>query len=315
MKVNIALLGDYRVRIDDVSEMEQLIHIRKEVSKKPDWIKVRLPTQQQYFELKNLLRKSSLHTVCEEAACPNIYECFSRGVATFMIMGDVCTRYCHYCHVKTGKPAALDASEPEHLASAIEKLGLRYVVITCVTRDDLPDGGAAHFVACIDAIREKVPSCKIEVLTSDFSYNDDALALVVASQPDVFSHNIEAPRRVYRQVRKKGKYEESLRLLLKVKEINPSQQTKSGFMLGLGENEDEIFEVMGDLRMIGCDFLTIGQYLQPTVKHATVEKYYHPSEFEKFAVMGKEMGFLHVEAGPLVRSSYRADRLNAHLQN
>src|SRR3989339_638966 len=246
----------------EANKMEQLIQIQTKPTRKPDWIKVRLPTQQQYFDLKKLLRKSSLHTVCEEAACPNIYECFSRNVATFMIMGDTCTRYCHYCHVKTGKPAALDATEPEHLASAIEKLGLQYVVITCVTRDDLPDGGARHFVACIDAIRSNVPSCKIEVLTSDFSYNDDALALVVAASPDVFSHNIEAPRRVYRQVRKKGKYEESLRLLFKVKELNPSQQTKSGFMLGLGETEDEILEVMGDLRMIGCDFLTLGQYLQ-----------------------------------------------------
>ena len=290
--------------------MEQLINIRKEISKKPDWIKVRLPTQQQYFELKKLLRKSSLHTVCEEAACPNIYECFSRGVATFMIMGDVCTRYCHYCHVKTGKPAPLDTSEPEHLADAIKILRLQYVVITCVTRDDLADGGASHFVACIQAIREKVPSCKIEVLTSDFNYNDAALTTVVAAQPDVFSHNIEAPRRVYRMVRKKGKYEESLRLLHLIKKIDPSMQTKSGFMLGLGERENEIIEVMGDLRMVDCNFLTIGQYLQPTVKHAVVEKYYHPSAFEKFSAIGKEMGFLHVEAGPLVRSSYRADRLN-----
>lgn len=289
--------------------MEQLIQIRKQEMRKPDWIKVRLPTHQQYFDLKNLLRKSSLHTVCEEAACPNIYECFSRNVATFMIMGDTCTRYCHYCHVKTGNPAALDPAEPLHLASAIKALGLQYVVVTCVTRDDLPDGGAAHFVACIDAIREHAPNCKIEVLTSDFSYNDAALAAVVAAAPDVFSHNIEAPRRVYRQVRKKGKYEESLRLLLKIKEINPRQQTKSGFMLGLGESEDEILEVMGDLRMIGCDFLTIGQYLQPTPRHAAVVKFYPPSEFSRFAALGKEMGFLHVEAGPLVRSSYRADRL------
>lgn len=295
--------------------MEQLIQIQTKPIKKPDWIKVKLPTQQQYFELKNLLRKSSLHTVCEEAACPNIYECFSRGVATFMIMGDVCTRYCHYCHVKTGKPSALDADEPEHLAAAIAALGLQYVVITCVTRDDLPDGGAAHFVACIDAIREETPSCKIEVLTSDFAYNDAALALVVAAAPDVFSHNIETSRRVYRQVRKKGKYEESLRLLHYVKQLDSSMQTKSGFMLGLGENDDEILEVMGDLRMIGCDFLTIGQYLQPTLKHAPVSKFYHPSEFSRFASLGKEMGFLHVEAGPLVRSSYRADRLGKHLQN
>ncbi len=292
---------------------EQLIHIREKPLPKPDWIRVKLPTTQQYSELKNLLRKSNLHTVCEEAACPNIYECFSRNVATFMIMGDTCTRYCHYCHVKTGKPQALDATEPQHLADAISALGLQYVVITCVTRDDLTDGGAAHFVSCINAIRAKVPSCTIEVLTSDFSYNDTALTCVVAAMPDVFSHNIEAPRRIYRQVRKKGKYEESLRLLYLIKEINPSTNTKSGFMLGLGETEEEILEVMADLRMAGCDFLTIGQYLQPTAKHAPVSKFYHPSEFEKFVSFGEELGFLHVEAGPLVRSSYRADRLNTLL--
>ncbi len=293
--------------------MEQLPQIRREMSKKPDWIKVRLPTSPQYLELKKLLRKSSLHTVCEEAACPNMHECFSRNVATFMIMGNTCTRYCHYCHVKTGKPTPLDAAEPVRVAAAIVTLGLKYAVITCVTRDDLPDGGASHFVACISAIREQAPDCKIEVLTSDFSYNYDALALVVAARPDVFSHNIEAPRRIYRQVRKKGTYEESLQLLYKIKQLNLKQQTKSGFMLGLGESEDEIFEVMGDLRMIGCDFLTIGQYLQPTPKHTPVSQFYPPSAFERFAALGKEMGFLHVEAGPLVRSSYRADRLKQHL--
>ena len=290
--------------------MEQLINIREKPLLKPDWIRVRLPTEQQYFAVKKLLRQSSLHTVCEEAACPNIYECFSKGVATFMIMGDVCTRYCHYCHVKTGKPAALDATEPQHLAEAIDALGLRYVVITCVTRDDLADGGASHFVKCVEAIRAKNPSCAIEVLTSDFAYNDEALAAVVAARPDVFSHNIEAPRRVYRQVRKKGKYEDSLHLLYKIKQIDASMKTKSGFMLGLGETEDEILEVMADLAMVDCDFLTIGQYLQPTLKHAAVEKFYHPGEFSRFAAFGMEMGFLHVEAGPLVRSSYRADKLN-----
>lgn len=292
---------------------ETLICIRNNPLPKPDWIRVRLPTEKQYFELKQLLRKSHLHTVCEEAACPNIYECFSRTVATFMIMGDTCTRYCHYCHVKTGKPAPLDTDEPKHLADAIAALGLRYVVVTCVTRDDLPDGGAGHFAACIRAIRDKVPSCTIEVLTSDFGYDDTALVTVVAALPDVFSHNIEAPRRIYQMVRKKGKYEESLHLLYKIKHINPNMHTKSGFMLGLGETEEEILEAMGDLRMAGCDFLTIGQYLQPTLKHAAVEKFYHPSEFERFAAFGKEIGFLHVEAGPLVRSSYKADKLNALL--
>ena len=289
---------------------EQLLQIRDKPLPKPDWIRVKLPTTKQYAALKQLLRKSNLHTVCEEAACPNIYECFSKGVATFMIMGDTCTRYCHYCHVKTGKPAALDPLEPEHLADAIYSLGLRYVVITCVTRDDLPDGGAQHFVACISAIRQKNPSCAIEVLTSDFAYNDEALAAVVAAAPDVFSHNIEAPRRIYRSVRKKGKYEDSLGLLFSIKELDPKMKTKSGFMLGLGETDDEIIEVMADLRMIGCDFLTIGQYLQPTLKHAAVEKFYHPDEFSRFAAFGREMGFLHVEAGPLVRSSYRADKLD-----
>ncbi len=285
------------------------IQIRAQALPKPDWIKVRLPTQQQYFDLKQLLRRSKLHTVCEEAACPNIFECFSRNVATFIIMGDACTRYCHYCHVKTGKPQPLDATEPEHLADAIATLRLRYVVITCVTRDDLPDGGAAHFVSCIHAIRAKEPSCKIEILTSDFSYDNAALATVVAAEPDVFSHNIETPRRIYRMVRKKGRYEESLLLLYKVKQLDAKMPTKSGIMLGLGETDDEILQVMADLRMVGCNFLTLGQYLQPTLKHAPVEKYYPPSEFERFAQIGKEMGFLHVEAGPLVRSSYRADKL------
>ena len=293
--------------------MEQFIQIMERQLPKPDWIRVKLPTTKQYSELKQLLRKSNLHTVCEEAACPNIYECFSKGVATFMIMGDTCTRYCHYCHVKTGKPAALDPLEPEHLADAIYSLGLRYVVITCVTRDDLADGGAAHFVACISAIRKKNPSCAIEVLTSDFAYNDAALAAVALARPDVFSHNIEAPRRVYRTVRKKGQYENSLRLLYLLKEIHPTLKTKSGFMLGLGETDDEVLEVMADLRTVCCDFLTIGQYLQPTLKHAAVEKFYHPDEFSRFAAFGREMGFLHVEAGPLVRSSYRADRLGKHL--
>lgn len=290
-----------------------LITIRTASQKKPDWIKVKLPTQQQYFDLKQLLRRSKLHTVCEEAACPNIFECFSRNVATFMIMGDTCTRYCHYCHVKTGKPQALDPEESEHVAEAIATLGLRYVVITCVTRDDLPDGGAAQFATCIEAIRKKSPECTIEILTSDFGYNDAALASVVAALPDVFSHNIEAPRRIYHMVRKKGRYEESLLLLHKVKHFNPEMPTKSGIMLGLGETDDEILHVMADLRMVDCDFLTIGQYLQPTPKHAPVEKYYHPTEFERFAAVGKEMGFLHVEAGPLVRSSYRADRLKGHI--
>ncbi len=280
---------------------------------KPDWIKVRLSRAQEYYDLKILLRKSNLYTVCEEAACPNIYECFSKNVATFMIMGDTCSRYCHYCNVKTGKPRALNPEEPENVGMAVASLNLHYVVITCVTRDDLADGGAAHFVATIAAIRKHAPACKVEILTSDFNYNWDALKYAVDAAPDVFAHNIEASQRVYRLVRKRGDYEQSLLLLSLVKKINIKMPTKSGFMLGLGETRDEIFQIMGDLRMAGVDFLTIGQYLQPSSKHAAVQKFYHPAEFDRFTAIGREMGFQHVEAGPLVRSSYRADKLRQHI--
>jgi lipoyl synthase len=283
------------------------------VTQKPDWIKVRLPTSKAYGELKRLLRKSNLHTVCEEAACPNIFECFSKNVATFMIMGDTCTRYCSYCNVKTGKPKALDIEEPRNIADAIASLGLKYVVLTCVTRDDLADGGAGHFAKCVAAIRLKVPGCKVEVLTSDFGYDLASLQIAVAAQPDVFSHNIEAPRRVYRDVRKQGTYEDSLGLLHQVKKIASGMATKSGIMLGLGETDEEVLQCMADLRMVGVDFLTLGQYLQPTPRHAAVMRWYRPEEFDRFAVLGREMGFLHVEAGPLVRSSYRADKLGMHV--
>jgi lipoyl synthase len=280
---------------------------------KPAWIKVRLPRSEAYANLKKMLRKSNLHTVCEEAACPNIFECFSKNVATFMIMGDTCTRYCHYCHVKTGKPKELDIDEPQKIADAIAKLGLMYVVLTCVTRDDLADGGAGHFAACVAAINKKIPDCKVEILTSDFAYSFDSLKIAVHGHPDVFSHNIEAPRRVYRHVRRQGTYEDSLRLLHNVKRIDPHMATKSGLMLGLGETDEEVFQCMADLRMVGVDFLTLGQYLQPTTRHATVMRWYTPEEFESFAQLGRKMGFAHVEAGPLVRSSYRADKLHSRV--
>jgi lipoyl synthase len=288
-----------------------VIQIR-DTGSKPDWIKVRLPTSAAYGDLKKLLRKSNLHTVCEEAACPNIYECFSKNVATFMIMGDTCTRYCSYCNVKTGKPKELDKNEPQKIANAVTELGLRYVVLTCVTRDDLADGGATHFAHCIDAIRQK-GDCKVEILTSDFGYSNEALRIAVLADPDVFSHNIEAPRRVYRLVRQQGTYEDSLGLLHRVKLINPQMATKSGIMLGLGETDEEIIQCMADLRMIGVDFLTLGQYLQPTARHARVMKWYTPAEFDKLAALGREMGFTHIEAGPLVRSSYRADKLSSKI--
>ncbi|MBS3127600.1 lipoyl synthase [Candidatus Woesearchaeota archaeon] len=297
----------------DPSE-EMLVQISQQIQKtrKPEWLKVRLPTQEHYFHLKQLLRKANLHTVCEEAACPNIYECFSKGVATFMIMGDTCTRYCHYCHVKTGKPNEIDVHEPQHIAESIQQLNLNYVVITSVTRDDLPDGGAQHFANTIKSIQQNT-NCSVEVLTQDFQYKEEDIKKVVDANPQVYAHNIETVERVYKRVRPKGVFQKSLELLQTVKKINPAMPTKSGFMLGLGETKEEIITLMKQLRTHECDFLCIGQYLQPTPKHAKVEKFYAPSEFKEFEMLGYQLGFKHVEAGPLVRSSYRADKLRGKL--
>jgi lipoic acid synthetase len=276
---------------------------------KPPWLKVRFPAGDRYQRIQSLLREHELHTVCEEARCPNIGECFNSGTATFMILGDVCTRACGFCAVTSGRPeAGLDWLEPYRLARAVRVLGLDYVVITSVNRDDQPDGGAAIFSGCIRAIRRDNPRCRVEVLIPDFMGNWDALATVVRARPFVLNHNVETVPRLYRRVRPKARYERSLELLRRAKELDPSMLTKSGMMVGLGETHEELFAVMADLRAAGVDLLTIGQYLRPSAKHLPIERYYRPEEFEPFIERGRALGFLNVEAGPLVRSSYRAHR-------
>lgn len=273
----------------------------------PQWLKVTMPGGPGYLELKRLMRGQQLHTVCEEAHCPNIGECWERGTATFMILGDICTRRCHYCAVTTGRPQGLDLQEPARLAETVQELGLRYCVITSVNRDDLPDGGAFIFAACISRIRAQSPDCKVEVLIPDFAGSPDALARVMAARPDVLNHNIESPRRLFPRVRPKGDYRRSLDLLAQAKELTPDAVTKSGVIVGMGETKDELVATMADLRAVDCDLLTVGQYLRPSAKHLAIDRFYHPDEFAELARIGREMGFKHVAAGPLVRSSYHAD--------
>ncbi|MEX2159766.1 MAG: lipoyl synthase [Dehalococcoidia bacterium] len=276
---------------------------------KPPWLKVRFPAGDRFQTIKSLLRENELHTVCEEARCPNIGECFDSGTATFMILGDVCTRACGFCNVKTGRPdTGFDWLEPQRVARAVSTLDLDYVVITSVNRDDEPDGGAAIFAACINTIRRDRPDCRVEVLIPDLMGNWDALEAVVRAQPFVLNHNIETVPRLYARVRPKARYERSLELLRHAKEIDPSQLTKSGLMVGLGETQEEVFDVMADLRGSRVDLLTIGQYLRPTAQHLPVVRYWRPEEFEPFVERGRELGFRNVEAGPLVRSSYRAHK-------
>ncbi len=274
----------------------------------PPWLKVRFPAGERYQHIKALLRTHRLHSVCEEARCPNIGECFNAGTATFMILGDVCTRNCGFCAVTSGQPGGVDYLEPHRLARGVELLGLDYVVITSVTRDDLPDGGAGVFAACVRAIRRNKPQCRVEVLVPDFLGDWNALATVVEAEPFVLGHNVETVPRLYRRVRPKAGYRRSLDLVAKVKELDPGMLTKSGIMVGLGETREEILEVMADLRAAGCDILTIGQYLRPSQRHVPVERFYPPEEFESLAEHGRELGFRHVEAGPLVRSSYHAQQ-------
>jgi lipoic acid synthetase len=276
---------------------------------KPEWLKVRFPAGDRYQHIKSLLRDNNLHTVCEEARCPNIGECFNSGTATFMILGDVCTRSCGFCAVTTGRPdAALDWLEPHRIARAVRTLGLDYVVITSVNRDDREDGGAPIFAGCIRAIRNDRPEVRVEVLIPDFLGNWNAVDAVVAAQPFVLNHNIETVPRLYARVRPKARYQRSLELLRRAKETDHSMLTKSGLMVGLGESQSEVFAVMADLRSSGVDLLTIGQYLRPSAKHLPIERYYAPQEFEPFVEYGRELGFRNLEAGPLVRSSYRAHR-------
>jgi lipoic acid synthetase len=277
------------------------------IQRKPDWIRVRAPSHPVYHETRKLMRDAGLVTVCEEAACPNIGECWSQRHATMMIMGDTCTRACSFCNVRTGMPDVLDASEPARVAAAVAKLGLRHVVITSVDRDDLPDGGAAHFAAVITAIRQASPETTIEVLTPDFLRKPGALEVVVRARPDVFNHNLETVPRLYPSIRPGARYFQSLRLLNDVKALDPSIFTKSGMMVGLGEARAELGQVMDDLRIADVDFLTLGQYLQPTIKHAAVDRFVTPDEFADYAALARAKGFLLVSATPLTRSSYHAD--------
>ena len=273
----------------------------------PHWLKVKMPSGRNYNELHHKMRESSLHTVCEEARCPNIGECWERKTATFMILGDTCTRACTYCAVNTGTPNGLDLEEPIRLAQTVESMLLNYVVITSVNRDDLSDGGAFIFSQCIKQIKKRLPECKIEVLTPDFEGNFESLATVVNAGPETFNHNIETVRRIFPRVRAKGNYDLSLKVLKNVKQISGTMVTKSGIMVGLGETMDEITQTMKDLRDSDVDLLTVGQYLRPSEKHAPISKWYTPDEFKNIEVTGLELGFKHVASGPLVRSSYHAD--------
>jgi lipoic acid synthetase len=284
------------------------------VQRKPDWIRVKAPVSKGYLSTSAIVRENGLHTVCEEAGCPNIGECWDKKHATFMIMGDTCTRACAFCNVKTGLPGALDASEPVHVAEATAKLGLAHVVITSVDRDDLPDGGAAHFAETITAIRERCPSTTIEILTPDFLRKDGVVDRVVAARPDVFNHNLETVPSLYLTVRPGARYFASLRLLQRVKELDPKMFTKSGIMVGLGEERNEILQVMDDLRSAGVDFLTIGQYLQPTKKHHPVVRFMPPEEFQQLETIAFAKGFLMVAASPLTRSSHHAGEDFARLK-
>jgi lipoic acid synthetase len=274
--------------------------------RKPPWIRVRAPSSAGYHDTRRLMRAKRLHTVCEEAACPNIGECWTQGHATVMILGEVCTRACAFCNVRTGRPRPVDPDEPRHLAEALRELGLKHIVITSVDRDDLPDGGAFQFVRCIEAIRSTSPATTIEILTPDFLRKSGAVEAIVDAGPDVYNHNLETVPRLYRTVRPGARYYHSLRLLDRVKERDPSRFTKSGIMVGLGEERREVYQVMDDLRSAGVDFLTIGQYLQPTPRHHPVERYVPPAEFEDYARMARAKGFLMVSASPLTRSSYHA---------
>ena len=277
----------------------------------PSWLKAKMPGGPNYVALKTLMRDNELHTVCEEAHCPNIGECWERGTATFMILGDICTRACAYCAVTTGKPVGLDLEEPARLAETVERMGLQYAVITSVNRDDLPDGGAFVFAQCVRQVRKRVPGCKVEALIPDFEGNWSALDTVMSARPDTLNHNIETVRRIFGRVRPKGDYDQSLELLSRARALDPGAVTKSGMMVGLGETWDEILRTMSDLRSVDCDLLTIGQYLRPSRKHVALARWYTPDEFAELKREAEDLGFQHVASGPLVRSSYHADEQHA----
>lgn len=276
--------------------------------RRPPWIKVRAPGGEEYERVRGIMRDQKLHTVCEEAQCPNIGECWGRGTATFLMMGDTCTRSCGFCDIKTGRPNPLDWNEPNRIAQSVRALGLRHVVITSVNRDDRADGGAPIFAMVIRRIRQLQPGCSIEVLIPDFKGNTNALKIVMDAQPEILNHNVETVPRLFKQVQPQDNYDWAMETLANAKQMDPLVLTKSGIMVGLGETFDEVVEVMGDLAARGVDILTIGQYLQPSKQHLPVERFYLPEEFDRFIEIGKALGFKWVESGPLVRSSYRADQ-------
>ncbi|WP_411817900.1 lipoyl synthase [Hyphococcus sp. DH-69] len=306
--------------IDNVSAEAKPRHPEKQkradspILRKPEWIRVKAPVSKGFNETRGIVRSKNLTTVCEEAACPNIGECWDKKHATMMIMGDTCTRACAFCNVKTGLPQALDAQEPANVAAAVKEMGLNHVVITSVDRDDLTDGGAEHFAAVVRAIREQSPKTTIEILTPDFLRKDGAAEIVIDSKPDVFNHNLETVPRLYLSIRPGARYFHSLRLLEKVKERDPQMFTKSGIMVGLGETREEVMQVMDDMRSAGIDFITIGQYLQPTRKHAPIDRFVHPDEFKSYETVARAKGFLMVSSSPLTRSSHHAGEDFARLQ-
>lgn len=275
--------------------------------RRPDWLRVRISQNDEYWKLKKLMRSQTLHTVCEEALCPNLGECWGRGIATFLMMGDTCTRSCRFCNVKTGRPEPLDEAEPARVAQSVQEMHLRHVVLTSVDRDELPDGGAHIFANTIREIRRAQPGCTIEVLIPDFRAKPEPLQMVMDAQPEILNHNVETVPRLYRRVRPQARYPWSLSVLRMAKEMDANALTKTGFMVGLGETWDEMLQVMDDLRATDVDILTIGQYLQPSKEHLPIERYYHPDEFARLAEEGYARGFKWVESGPLVRSSYHAD--------
>ncbi|HEC82200.1 MAG TPA: lipoyl synthase [Thermoplasmatales archaeon] len=274
----------------------------------PEWLKVRIAGGENYVKIKTLLRKAKLHTICEEARCPNIAECFGKGTATFLILGDICTRSCRYCNVKHGEPLPLNPQEPREVAESVKALGLRYAVITSVTRDDLPDGGATVFYETVKEIKKINKNCRVEVLIPDFKGSKESLKKIVDAGPDVINHNIEVVKELFPEIRPQGDYKRSLSVLKTIKELNSTILTKSGFMVGLGETKKQVIKTLQDLRENDVDVLTIGQYLQPTREHAEVKRYYTPKEFDEFKTIAMGMGFKHVESAPLVRSSYHAEQ-------
>ncbi|MBN2516733.1 MAG: lipoyl synthase [Deltaproteobacteria bacterium] len=279
------------------------------IIRKPEWLKVKLPHSKEFNRVKRVLKSYNLHSVCQEALCPNITECFHSGTATFLVLGDICTRNCRYCNITSGIPRPIDEEEPKHLTDAVKKLGLQYIVITSVTRDDLSDGGAEIFARCVELLHEHITDCRVEVLIPDLHGNWDALDSIIAAGPDVINHNMETVKPLFESIRPQGDYRISLELLRRIKDRKKTVVTKSGFMIGLGEEWNDILALMKDLADVECDRLTIGQYQQPTLNHWPVHKYYHPGEFDDLKQIAEQMGFQSVEAGPLVRSSYHAARM------